>query len=304
MFFALVGIFYLDNHLDQINISDTIFQTLLLGRTTLPAGLVMLVAFWFIITLGARELSHIFQLKGLHPDTFMLALAGILGCTVMYVIPYRLNSQLTIAIVATLLIIIFFVSLIKYSYKTHRTQGAAAAAAITTFAFVYMGLLPGFFIAIRRWHTAWVIAAIILITKSCDIGAYFTGRFLGKRKLIEWLSPKKTWEGLIGGVTTSALAAVGFVLWAQHAGLTYRQIAADDSLTWQTYNFSLPMAALAGALIGLIGQFGDLTASLLKRDAGIKDSGQSIPGFGGLLDIVDSPLATAPLAYWLITLAT
>jgi phosphatidate cytidylyltransferase len=67
-------------------------------------------------------------------------------------------------------------------------------------------------------------------------------------------------------------------------------------------HYPLWYAALAGLLLGLIGQFGDLVASLFKRDAGIKDSGSSIPGFGGVLDVIDSPIVVAPFAYWLLML--
>jgi phosphatidate cytidylyltransferase len=70
----------------------------------------------------------------------------------------------------------------------------------------------------------------------------------------------------------------------------------------QVVKFDVLLAAGAGALLGLVGQFGDLTASIFKRDAGMKDSGSSIPGFGGLLDVLDSPIVAAPIAYWLLAL--
>jgi phosphatidate cytidylyltransferase len=120
----------------------------------------------------------------------------------------------------------------------------------------------------------------------CDTGAYFTGRSLGKHKLILWLSPGKTWEGLVGGI---ALASVFGVLgvWL-------------GAVSQPKYPIALGLAT--GVVFALLGQAGDLMMSLLKRDAGIKDSGRSLPGFGGILDVLDSPLLVAPFAYWWLKL--
>ncbi|MCC7407600.1 MAG: phosphatidate cytidylyltransferase, partial [Phycisphaeraceae bacterium] len=153
----------------------------------------------------------------------------------------------------------------------------------------------------RRWHDAEVVAAIILITKACDVGAYFTGRFLGRHKLIPWLSPGKTWEGLLGGVALSALVALLLAWLLNDLGLAGHWQPNPRQFVPQPY--PLWLVPIAGAILGLVGQFGDLTASLFKRDAGFKDSGSSVPGFGGLLDVIDSPLIVAPVAYWLLRLA-
>jgi phosphatidate cytidylyltransferase len=175
-------------------------------------------------------------------------------------------------------------SLVYYS-RRKSVEGIVASAGGTLLSFVYLGVLFGFFVFIRREHSAWVVLWVLLVTKSCDIGAFFTGRSIGRHKLIPWVSPGKTWEGLIGGVITSAaVAAVGMVA---------LQAWVDES--------SLPgpwLAAVAGATFGLIGQAGDLVASLFKRDAGIKDASSILPGFGGVMDVVDSPLLVAPAAYW------
>jgi phosphatidate cytidylyltransferase len=130
------------------------------------------------------------------------------------------------------------------------------------------------------------VVMILLVVKSTDIGAYFGGRYLGRHKLIPWLSPGKTWEGLFCGLLTAAAVGLGCCLiWP----------VALSTMTG-------PKAILFGIVIGGVGQAGDLLESLMKRDAQVKDSGNIIPGFGGLLDVIDSPLLAAPAAYLLFSL--
>jgi phosphatidate cytidylyltransferase len=166
--------------------------------------------------------------------------------------------------------------------------GVVASAGGTLLAFVYLGLMSGFLLAIRREHSVWVLAWVILTTKACDIGAYFAGRSLGRHKLISWLSPGKTWEGLAGGLVASAVIGA--------AGLALVRRVEPGLPPWWT-------GFIAGALFGLTGQFGDLIESLFKRDAGIKDASSVLPGFGGVLDVLDSPLMVAPVAYWWLFVA-
>jgi phosphatidate cytidylyltransferase len=146
----------------------------------------------------------------------------------------------------------------------------------------------GFVLAIRRHHSVWLLLWIVLTTKSSDIGAFATGKAMGRHKLILWLSPGKTWEGLIGGVVLSA--AVGAAgLWVLGH--------------WPSEAVPAPWTgAFAGVLFGLTGVVGDLIASLFKRDAGLKDAGQVLPGFGGVLDVLDSALLVAPVAFWWVQL--
>jgi phosphatidate cytidylyltransferase len=152
----------------------------------------------------------------------------------------------------------------------------------TVLATLYLGGLAWFIMAIRVKHAVGfngstkIILMLLLAVKSTDIGAYFGGRAIGRHKLIPWLSPGKTWEGLICGLITAALVAMAFA-------------QAIHQPPWK--------AALFGACIGAIGQLGDLLESLMKRDADVKDSGKLIPGFGGVLDVIDSPLFAAPFAY-------
>ena len=296
MITALLGIFFLDNQLDRIDLSGTLAQQLFRGRTHLPAGLLMLFCFLILIAMGSRELCQIFHAKQIHADPFLIGLSGTAGCVLIYILPYTLDAQRTMAIYASFMVGIFVLSLVWYSWG-NRTEGVIAASAVTLLALIYMGVLPGFYLAIRQCHSVWVVAAIILITKSCDIGAYFGGRAFGRHKLIPWLSPGKTWEGLISGMLTAATIALILTTIGNHYGVTGRY---EPNLEFVPRSYTPWYALIAGLLIGFVGQVGDLTASLFKRDAGIKDSGSSVPGFGGLIDIFDSPILVAPLAYWLL----
>jgi phosphatidate cytidylyltransferase len=300
----LLLIFYGDSRLDRFDITGTALQDLFHGRTYLPSGLLLLASFFMLIILGAGELCRIFAAKGILASRLIVTLAGMSGCLMMFAIPYTADAKMTMALFATIIVVLFMLSLIKHSWLRRKTDGAVMAAAVTMFALIYMGLLPGFLVAIRRWYSPWVVAAVLLVVKSCDIGAYFTGRAIGRHKLIPWLSPGKTWEGLIGGVIFSGLVALGLAYLSNHFGVAGIYKTVDGVRNFTPNDFHLPRTFIAGLLMGGVGQFGDLTASLFKRDAGIKDSGNSIPGFGGVLDVVDSPLVVAPLAYWLLWFGT
>lgn len=286
MIVGLLVLLWLDERIGEIPLSGTWYAQVT-GRPDLPPGVLMLMLFLVGILLGGRELCRIFHAENVEADEFMVTLAAAIGCLLIYALPMRLEPVSALAIYASFMVALFLLSLVKHSWRAQRTDGAVTVGAVTMLAMVYLGLLPGFYLAIRREHSVWLIAAIILVTKSCDIGAYFTGRAIGRRKLIPWLSPGKTWEGLTGGVIFSGLIAAGIGMVAHSMG-----------------NTTVPIAymAVCGVLMGAFGQFGDLVASLFKRDAGIKDSGSSIPGFGGIIDVIDSPIVVAPLAYWLVQL--
>ncbi len=299
-----LGLLAVDDRLDRVRLHGWA-SSLFLGREYLPAGLLMLVLILAIIVLASRELCRIFHAEGIDASPIMIAVSGFLGALLIYLIPDATPSQLTIAIYASFMVMIFIGSLVRYSWRGV-TQGAVSVAAVTMFAVIYLGTMPGFYLAIRRYHSVWVVVAIIAVTKACDIGAYFTGRAFGKHKLIPWLSPGKTWEGLAGGVVLSAILATMLAAVSNHLGWSGRYAPGNADASGPlpvAMHYPLWYAAIAGLIIGFVGQVGDLTASLFKRDAGIKDSGSAIPGFGGFLDVVDSPILVAPLAYWLLYLA-
>jgi phosphatidate cytidylyltransferase len=144
-----------------------------------------------------------------------------------------------------------------------------------------------------RWYPSaengyFALASMIICVKSGDTCAYTFGRLWGKRRMAPRLSPGKTWMGLVGAVFGSI---AGTWLWLTFAGQLFQNAPQPASL---------PVVLLYGLTTGLAGLVGDLVESLIKRDVGKKDSAALMPGFGGLLDLVDSPLYAGPvaLAWW------
>jgi phosphatidate cytidylyltransferase len=158
-------------------------------------------------------------------------------------------------------------------------------------AVLYVGLLLAV-TAQLRWVAGaeagyLVLASLVIAAKCGDVGAYFLGRFFGKRKMVPRLSPGKTWMGGLGALIASGLAGWAWLQFATpHFGEGWRPPA------WY-------WSVLYGMTIGVVGLVGDLCESLIKRDVGKKDSAPLFPGFGGLLDLIDSILFAGPVAYLL-----
>ncbi len=301
MIALLLLAFWADAQLDRVSLVGTWLGDVT-GRAHLPAGLIMFALLITAMVLTSSELHRFFTAKGTRISLTMTAFAGVAGALIVYAAPANMSANETLALFATVLVLVFLLSLLRHCWGGI-VEGSLNAGGAAVFAFVYLGTLPGFYLLIRRWNSPWVIIALILIVKSCDIGAYFTGRAIGRHKLIPWLSPGKTWEGLAGGLVLSGLVAVVAVALGNAYPLTTPASANPQAIATLVWPVPLWYAAMAGVILGAVGQLGDLTASLLKRDAGLKDSGRSIPGFGGLLDVVDSPIVVAPVAYWLVRLA-
>ncbi len=146
---------------------------------------------------------------------------------------------------------------------------------------LYLGWMGGHFLRIRALDNGLAWAAIALVTTwISDSGAYFVGTWLGRHKLAPRLSPKKTWEGIVGGWLTAEVAGV---LLGRLVGLTVAQGLA------------------IGLAVAVLAPFGDLSISMMKRQVGVKDSGNLIPGHGGMLDRLDSLLFVVPAIYYFAT---
>lgn len=161
--------------------------------------------------------------------------------------------------------------------------------AITFFGFAYLTLPLSLILNINYYPSSidgrYLLLYLLFISKITDIGAYFIGKKFGVKKLAPVISPKKSWEGAIGGFLCALLTSVLFVKWYSPEG------------NFLTFSQSIWL----GALISVLSQFGDLSESLLKRDAGVKDSSH-LPGLGGVLDIVDSLIFPVPFVYFLLKL--
>lgn len=162
--------------------------------------------------------------------------------------------------------------------------GRTLNLALTLFAFGYIVVLGSFLYRIRLLDGGFLLLIYVVATaKVSDTGALLVGRLFGRHKLIPWISPNKTVEGFLGGIA----AGLAFSL------LTHDMLAKG--------RFGISTAVLFGIAISLASASGDLLESMIKRDSGIKDSGRFLPGLGGVLDIVDSLLISAPIAYYIFS---
>ena len=167
--------------------------------------------------------------------------------------------------------------------RFEKPGGATANVAAGVFALVYVGLMFALVVQLRMSWGIIALASLMIAVKTGDTGAYMVGRLIGRHKLAPVLSPGKTIEGAVGGLAFACLGA------------------------WATFQFLAPLLGgnpghwwgwiLFGLLVGTAGLLGDLAESLLKRDVGRKDSSSWMPGFGGVLDILDSILLAAPVAW-------
>lgn len=200
---------------------------------------------------------------------------------------------LTAPALALALLVVFVLVLAR-----GRVEGAIGSLATTTWLIAYLGLFGSFVMRLRADLAgpvgAWAVLYFIAVVKFSDIGAYFTGVFFGKHRIVPTISPKKTLEGYLGGLVLAVVISVVLSYLLGIIGLSAEQPCRGMLL-------SPGRAVLFGLLMGLAGEVGDLLESLIKRDAQIKDSGELLPAFGGVLDVIDSPLFAAPPAWWLLT---
>jgi phosphatidate cytidylyltransferase len=259
-------------------------------------GIGIFVLMLIVLPIATAEVGALFTAERIRPYRSLSAVASALMVGDAFCTQFAWFRPIA---ASTLAFIIAFVMLAAALARAldRETDGAIHRMAGTVLATMYLGGLAWFLVALRVKHSdpghphrfngsTGVVLMVLLIVKSTDIGAYFGGKATGRHKLIPWLSPGKTWEGLGWGLLTAA--GVGI--------LCSRFVRSTD------FVFPWWKAAGFGVVLGGIGQLGDLLESLMKRDAEVKDSGRLVPGFGGILDIIDSPLFAAPFAYLMFSL--
>lgn len=186
---------------------------------------------------------------------------------------------------AAAMILVFLVEMRRFDAPGRSIANLAAAC----FALMYVGLLLNFAVHLRITWGVGAFLSWILVVKMADTGAYFVGRFLGRHKMTPVLSPGKTIEGAVGALVASCLGSwLAFHYVVPLVGDVKMVAGAGPWWGWLVF----------GVLVGAAGIVGDLAESLLKRDVGRKDSSTWLPGFGGVLDILDSLLLSAPVAWF------
>jgi phosphatidate cytidylyltransferase len=204
------------------------------------------------------------------------------------------NWDLLTAPIAWPLIILIVYTIVIFINEMYRFQKSGQAMiniSASIFALVYVGLFLSFLVQIRMIWGIGAMASLIIVVKMGDIGAYLVGRLIGRHKLTPVLSPGKTVEGGFGAILFACLGA-----WLSFRflipSLSTTSMTSAQGWLWIPYGISL----------GVAGILGDLAESLIKRDAGKKDSSTWLPGFGGVLDILDSLLFAAPVGwlFWVL----
>jgi phosphatidate cytidylyltransferase len=176
-----------------------------------------------------------------------------------------------------LVVAFFLMAALWQQCRCQGTMGVLGNCGVNCLAIAYLGVLGAFILAIRVEMGLWEVLMVVCVVKCSDIGAYTLGKLFGKHKFSPRVSPGKTWEGLAGAMAFAAVVSLAFS-------------AAFATMVW--------WKALAfGPAFAVIGQMGDLAESMMKRDAQQKDASNRVPGFGGILDVIDSPLVAAPFGY-------
>lgn len=295
--------------------SSELTKRILFGVIAAPVAIAVLVfGGWPLAALiavasaiGAWELFRIARASGAAPlDNIGIAAAGITPLIVhsAYLGLYKPDRLGPTSIAAVFILVLLAVAI----WARGVTGKPLSSVAVTVFGVAYTGGMLSFGYALR-YHPYGFAPAIltfgakqievpsgglllllpVLVTWASDIGAYAVGRVVGRHKLIPSVSPGKTIEGAIGGLLGSMVVAWAYTRFLMqptaHLGFKYP-----------------PAGALFfGALISVAAQIGDLVESLLKREAGVKDSSQLLPGHGGILDRFDSLLFVLPISYVVLT---
>ncbi len=267
-------------------------------------GWYLAIVVMIITVLALKEFYNISAYKHSYPNTTLGYITGVL-----LIVNFQYYYLFQAMIYAVFLIIIF--TLLTFILEMwHKKPNSTLNVSATITGVLYIPLSMSSLILIRNFYDitqniqshnygfvyipknvlasttegAWLLMSIFVSIWICDSAAYFIGKAIGKHKLFERISPKKTWEGAISGLIFAVISFWG---------------ASEIMLK----DFPDIYAIVIGLIVGVIGQIGDLSESMLKRDAQIKDSSDLLPGHGGVLDRFDSILFVIPIVFIYLFLA-
>lgn len=256
------------------------------------AGLPLLSLTYLGLSIVAiNELAKMLKLRGIDIHRKSLIVAAILTLPVAIPPSHPLGlptvEALDWRIVITGVLLVYLVAVELW----RPSESPIEAIVYSLFSFLYVPLLLSFLITLRFTPNGvdglYTVSLVLLATFATDVGAYMLGSLFGRHKLIPAVSPNKTVEGALGGI----LFPIAFIFTLYH-GVSL--VVEPPFPVWQ--------ALVVTVVVAVAGQLGDLFASLIKRWVGVKDTGQFLPGHGGVLDRIDSTLITLPIGYFVVTL--
>ena len=243
-------------------------------RGTLVCILIILV-----VIVAQFELSKLAAAKNLKAFRPVSIIGSILLASTWY---WPQLVEISAHLYLSFVLAFVLMALLLSQYIRYGTENLLANCGANCFCIIYVGLLSGFALAITIDFGVWSLLMVVVVVKCSDIGAYAIGRPFGKHKFSPKISPGKTWEGMAAAVVTAIMAAFAFVVGFDIMG--------KRIMVWW-------LAVIFGFCLAFIALAGDLIESMIKRDAQQKDSAKNVPGFGGILDVIDSPLVAAPFGY-------
>nr|MBQ8252664.1 phosphatidate cytidylyltransferase [Lachnospiraceae bacterium] len=259
-----------------------IFIVIILAITMFSGGWILFGVTLLVSLIGFNELIKATHVRPDEKKMCGVEMVGYAGIAAYYIVISQATDKVffLFPIILTIMGMLLVYVLTFPKYKADKLMAAA-------FSFIYAPVLLSYIYQTRMMENGIYIVWLVFIASwVCDTFAYFSGVLLGKHKLAPVLSPKKSVEGSVGGVLGAALAGFLYALVLQKI----QTIIIPDNALW-----AFPMIAAVGSVLS---QIGDLAASGIKRDYGIKDYGNLIPGHGGIVDRFDSVIVTAPLIYY------
>lgn len=235
------------------------------------------IAVTFLTVVALYEFFYMVEKKGVRLfKPLGLGVGALIPITIYYKFNVAEGWQFFIVVIA-----LFLLFLLELTKKENHQSILSISA--TIFGVLYISWCFSFLLRIRQLPNGILLIFFLLsVTKSSDIGAYFWGKKFGRTYLAKRISPNKSLEGAIGGFLTSLAVGSIFTLFVR------------SFMVWETYFLII--------ILAIISQLGDLFESLIKRDCRVKDAGRMFPGMGGVLDVIDSIIFTAPTFYLYLTM--